>query len=724
MLSEAYQVAKSLERAGIKPDATSGDVKFPGASSGIRAFVRLRADGSIAGVGNVEKDDEPGLWTIMEGNHNSFPVVRFKRPLVVLPAEHPIWPELAKASRLKESNRAIAKTLGDHVDPSAVEPPDPSLLMRLRRDKAPAVQARAATTAPDVAELCARFLLAVADTDAFFKELAMEVLEEIRRPNYDLVPFARELLVGKEPVKGKPEANVQLVLNLDRYPGIYWKNVRVAMSDSGGKAETETVSHCAYRGECKDPLDEPFPKLRVPVLGFDYPLLSMFSEAGCNVRYGLTDERIIPISAGEVRRAHSALSHLLEDANREIVWRPVKSGYLERKKGKTVEKTDLFVAFLGEGDAQVKPARGAGVPAGVSYRNETQSLVKALKGVAYHNHSARVTYFLLSAISKGQAQAVYAEQVSAEEAFKGAEAWADNQEKRPKTVVDNLNKEGSLVSPEGAVQALSYVWKQDGKDSHRKTGILFGQAFDLLLRRPGRADAVAEEVLRLVAARATPFLARMAVDQRTQEPSSPREIAQARNLLNLLALALEHLGTTQEQTMQSQAFLVGQLLALADRLHIDYCKDERNGQVPPSLMGSALLVTATESPQRALSTLAQRIAPYAQWAKTADRMKAGRVIAELGPKRKADQKARSADPTAKSSMTPEENKSLNIAYAVNDASKVLNEFEQISVKIGEEIADKCDDKMRAQMLIGYLTRGASEKTPTTISNEKEDEDAE
>ena len=67
--------------------------------------------------------------------------------------------------------------------------------------------------------------------------------------------------------------------------------------------------------------------------------------------------------------------------------------------------------------------------------------------------------------------------------------------------------------------------------------------------------------------------------------------------------------------MENMAYLVGQVLKVSDELHTLYCKVVRNGDVPPQLAGSALYVTAGETPNQALAQLSLRMNPYIIWAK-------------------------------------------------------------------------------------------------------------
>ena len=67
--------------------------------------------------------------------------------------------------------------------------------------------------------------------------------------------------------------------------------------------------------------------------------------------------------------------------------------------------------------------------------------------------------------------------------------------------------------------------------------------------------------------------------------------------------------------MKNTAFLVGQLLKASDELHYYYCKVERNGDIPNQLAGNSVYMSASETPDRAISQLRLRMAPYFAWAK-------------------------------------------------------------------------------------------------------------
>jgi len=118
--------------------------------------------------------------------------------------------------------------------------------------------------------------------------------------------------------------------------------------------------------------------------------------------------------------------------------------------------------------------------------------------------------------------------------------------------------------------------------------------------------------------------------------------------------------------MNSPAYLVGQFLSLADDLHLKYCQHARKGSsIPPQLVGNALMPTALEAPERALSMLSQRIPPYQAWAKT---------------------------------LSDTEQDVGLVKYFLKQIGEVSNQLKEAG------LSPTCSDTDKAQMLLGYLAR--------------------
>jgi len=140
-------------------------------------------------------------------------------------------------------------------------------------------------------------------------------------------------------------------------------------------------------------------------------------------------------------------------------------------------------------------------------------------------------------------------------------------------------------------------------------------------------------------------------------------------LPSILGLLLYKNGIEKVGFMNSPAYLVGRFLSMADDLHLKYCQHVRKGSIPHQLIGNALMPTALEMPEKALSMLSQRILPYQAWAKT---------------------------------LSGEKEHVGLVKYFLKQIGEVSNQLKEAG------LTPTCSDTDKAQILLGYLAR--SEKS--------------
>ena len=115
--------------------------------------------------------------------------------------------------------------------------------------------------------------------------------------------------------------------------------------------------------------------------------------------------------------------------------------------------------------------------------------------------------------------------------------------------------------------------------------------------------------------------------------------------------------------MHSAPFMVGRMLALADTLHKEYCRHVRKKEVPPQLIGNALMSTAVDNPERGLARLRERLMIYQAWA------------------------------------TKVQGDEYRLAkWTLGQMGLVSRELARLA------LPDRTDDADKAQMLLGYLAR--------------------
>lgn len=139
--------------------------------------------------------------------------------------------------------------------------------------------------------------------------------------------------------------------------------------------------------------------------------------------------------------------------------------------------------------------------------------------------------------------------------------------------------------------------------------------------------------------------------------------------------------------MKEAPFQIGQILALADTLHKDYCIVVRNGQMPNSLMGTSLMRRALDNPAEALADLSERMLEYIRWAK----------VAQVSQEWPNDDRRR---------------------IAINEAHKKLRQYQPLAGQLGSlALPSECDNQMKAQLLLGFLATPPKEDIK---ENEKEE----
>jgi hypothetical protein len=130
--------------------------------------------------------------------------------------------------------------------------------------------------------------------------------------------------------------------------------------------------------------------------------------------------------------------------------------------------------------------------------------------------------------------------------------------------------------------------------------------------------------------------------------------------------------------MNEAAFRLGQLLSVADVVHAGYCADVRQGQVPPALLGNAVLTTAQANPAKALAALARRWKPYGSWAKRASVAEAARLRGSDKPQ--------------------ERDRGWKISQAIWQHRRAA----EISTALHGQLPQFADDVFRAELLLGYM----------------------
>jgi hypothetical protein len=224
---------------------------------------------------------------------------------------------------------------------------------------------------------------------------------------------------------------------------------------------------------------------------------------------------------------------------------------------------------------------------------------------------------------------------------------------------------------------LNTAWERAGTHAEQVPGFGIGDGLGLLLEDGVVLKAIATRAIRTLVTNSSSLVLALgqAVRQGLVHPMGKKYGKQSLLLPSIFGLLLAKLGRLKGDYMNGPPFLVGRLLSLADQLHLQYCQGVRKGQVPPQLVGNALMAAALEQPTKAVAMLSQRILPYQAWARTVQGGDEVRLT----------------------------------KYFLGELGRVSAELKDI------ELPPTCGDAEKAEMLLGYLARSEKDKDLETKS---------
>lgn len=744
MLNEVWRLCQALKRSKTEPARKHKRVYQPGRKSPCLR-VSLGVQGEVVSIFDVTEEEWPSLWTVMEGNQNSFPVVRIQKPLLNIDRTHEAWSKLGYDERGNrhrppddQSRLACLEDLAKNIPIRSLEKKEIRKLWErlINRKAAELVECSKGHDQMRVVQLLGeRFQRVERNPAVFIENIVRRALERGRQGRLKSIDAVEQLLVGKGPPddKGKiPPVTVQIAFdienNISQIPPLYSEQIlkliieHLPQTPSWEKKSGQTGID-ALSGEHAELEEKNFPKVDLPVpssrpgnrIGRKrFPISSMFSAARCNRRYGMTDAQVFPLARTRAMQLKEALEEITADDRREKTWQHVASGRFDNHNGRKLEKMDLLIAYVDEKPKlDEKIARYFGQGSSImaaKFEEDAAAVCAALRGIVREKSHSRLNLFLIREVSRGQSQVVLAESPPVARVLEAAERWQ-------KAVRDNVPEvrmdlplqtiKGQRFPavpgakplapyPDQVVRLLSHQWVRDGSSAkpkgggkpqeprHEVIGPGLGDVLALMLRMEGKWESAAKHMLDLLIRQTAPLLigvfgAQHAYGPRKEQgkpepiddyPRSSR--ATALQAVAVFGILLDAFELRKENYMENAPFQVGQVLALADTLHKDYCVVVRKGQLPNSLIGTSLMRRALDSPAGALADLSERIIEYVRWAKTAQ------IVDSWSQNEK-------------------------IAGAVNEARKKLRQYESLADKLGKcELPRETDDIMKAQLLLGFL----------------------
>ncbi len=432
-------------------------------------------------------------------------------------------------------------------------------------------------------------------------------------------------------------------------------------------------------------VDESFPAVRLPVLG-NVILRSMSSESPCQRRYGFADAGSCAVGQASRQEMKNALEWIGQPDRREKTWCDVSSlagnagvlfAYSSKKPEDAPEVAGLIVGYDDHAD-----------PDGVRFEACASRVTTSLTALSHEAPTTEVRVFVLTKPDGFRTKVLHSGRYSVKRLLDSAEEWKAGCRNLPALKVRQFGvKKGDksfwtdpyIPYPAEVVSCLNTAWERAGTHAEHVPGFAIGDGLGLLLERGPVLRAIATRAIRTLVPNSLSLVLALghAHHQGLAHSLGKKHRKQALLLPSIFGLLLAKLGHRKGEYVKGPPFLVGRLLSLADQLHVQYCYGVRKGQVPPQLVGNALMATALESPTKAVATLAQRILPYQAWART-----------------------------------------VQGGDEVRLAKYLLGELGRVSAELKDaELPASCGDLEKAAMLLGYLARSEKDnESPTTATN--------
>ncbi len=500
---------------------------------------------------------------------------------------------------------------------------------------------------------------------------------------------------------GKTPKKIAIVLELVdqsqfEYPANHpevqaWVNKHLLRTETVGEAKqknADTPDAFAMKG---GGTNDSFPEVKIPKLG-KVKLRAMSKEQPCQRRYGSADAQSFRVSQSVRQTMKNALEWITEDERRGKTWCDVSSlggtsailiAYPSELPPEAPELAGLFGGERNQPD-----------PDGSRFEVCASRVTETLKGQTASSQNADVRVFVLTKPDGFRTKVLHSSRYTVQHLLDSADEWQELCRNSPPVMIRQFGpKKGDkpvwqrprTPYPAEVVWCLNTVWQQMG--THPKTTFDFqiSDGLSLLLSDGPVLQTVTRRAVRAITSNSLSLLLAIGQAGHQEKVHSMSKVygKQALLLPQILGLLLGKLDYKKGIYMKNAPYLIGRLLSLADQLHMQYCREVRKGQVPPQLVGNALMTSAMETPEKALALFWQRIKPYYAWAQT-----------------------------------------VQGGEEVRLTKYFLGEIGRICESLSEpELPSRCSDTDKVAMLLGYLARSEKEKSDDSskTSNEGEQE---
>ncbi len=618
MLNELYQLSRNLQKCGIQLVDLHQNIKTPGKAAGF--IVGIDQNGIPQAVEHISAENMHKLWTLRKGQHNSFPYIKLKKPILDVMFDAPVYEKLKSKKTRQEEKTALLIQATQNYDCNKQD----LSLAKWTQSQMAEVKGKDQKLAALV-DLVKRMPKNEESSKNFLKNLTALLMKNLNELTVDLITT---LMVGDRNQKER-----KIVCDASLFFDVSdWEKYlcRVAHPEMGllvskylpnAAGDSKKEGKSAFGGS--ELHMESYPDPNLPLIGRIY-LFSMNEDAPCHNRYGKIGSAIFPASLEEVQAIHGAIKWSVTDERKGKTWQGVPNvkrkqdlliSYLEEKPENAIELASIFAA------PDVKESEVAEAV----YENKTRIACDALRGETGLNDNSQVNVIVVSKVDEGRAQVVLSTAYSVKNIIQSVEEWRTAAKNRPafslwlppaKKGEKALQVAPSCPSPTDVMKCFQNQWIKNGLDKRDVPGVALRHVYDLFVGEGRISKETARMFLNIALQRLGPLFVGIAGANHWGEirEYSTETRKAALTGISVLSIVLYKLGIKKEVYMKNAAFGIGRMLALADKLHEQYCKHVRKSEIPPQLIGNALMHTALDNPTRGLALLSERLLIYQAWA--------------------------------------------------------------------------------------------------------------
>ncbi len=630
MLNEFYSIYRGLEAVGESPTIKHNDIQSPGTGTTFR--VMLDEHGKVSSVKLMTKEQIQDSWSLGNGNKNQFPAVKVVYPLLAKGhMDYLAWKE--KNSKPSEDEyRKLIKNLSQQysVDLSHIKMwPSYRKQILARKDQLAGIDGCEA-----VNQLFERYSQT---------ETGLEILEQVANRLIELIIQGADaftlkhictLLFGDDVTpKGEVKDGKRITLMLDCFPesdiDIYASSrdqvagLSRALFTAESKTNRKTRNdECALTGDVGRVVYDIFPKEKLNIVGSTTLFAKNATTSGPTVRrYNASGGAAFSVSNKLSQKLAASISFINSAKFKNKIWSKLPSNIGASPSLLLVyckEDWDLSLTPLITGESEIDDFD--------DYLDATESVIATFKG---KNLSLDVVidFAEIIVLDKANRKINFRTTAKVRELVRAAEQWKQACQNSPsfKLYAQMHNTEKKMCSPWAiSPQQVMYLSRQkyirDGTVSTSLPSISFADVMKLFLGKNNQT--LAKRCLQHIAEQYQPLLNYCALSRlqsvlqaKAHIKTHPKNNTQSLSAVTLMSVLLYKIGRTKEIYMNDFAFQLGQLCSAMDELHIGYCKSERKGDIPNTLIGNQVYGMALQNPVKAMDFMATRRRPYDSWVK-------------------------------------------------------------------------------------------------------------